>query len=508
MTVLLVNPPSVSGPVGSAHGSESFVAGQKRRLTPDQYYSLPIEHLGIMSIAAYARSKGIEVETVNGMVAGHASVEETWRDIGSVAHRSGPPVLIGFSNIDTFHEVLWLVDRCRREWEHVKIAIGNTFATLNYERILRDDRIDFVVIGEGEVTFTLLAEAVLNDGPIEKVPGLAWRQAGRSIRSTPPTAMHLDELPWSARDELPRVLRQGFAGAVFTTRGCPYRCTFCGTGAMSDLLGRNRYRVRSIENVVDEIEYLMTDFGVDFISISDDLFIAKHSRMQERAASFADEIIRRKLRLGFMFDARVDSIVDLGLFTHLKQAGLRRVFVGLETGSYEQLVSYRKRHVAPGEDAAVRITALQELGIEVIPGTIMFHPAVGPSELRETLRLLKATGYKAPRQLLDRITAYAGTPLYYEYAAKGYLTKDWPIGEWDFVDSNADRMYEQVAQHIKQNENISFSDAENFFNARLAEWEAVAGTRSSARLSGREPGREAVNDVLAHASGWPESPAD
>lgn len=479
MTVLLVNPPTASGHIGSTYGGESFVAGQKRRLTPDQYYSLPIEHLGIMSIAAYARSKGIEVETVNGMVAGHASVEETWQDIRSIAHRSGPPVLIGFSNIDTFHEVLWLVDRCRREWEQVKIAIGNTFATLNYERILRDDCTDFVVMGEGELSFTLLAEAVLNGGPIEKVPALAWRQPGGAIQSTPPTAVDLDELPWPARDELPSVLRQGFAGAVFTTRGCPYRCTFCGTGAMSELLSRNRYRVRSIENVVDEIEYLITDFGVEFISISDDLFLSKHPRMQERAATFADEIIRRKLRLGFMFDARVDSIVDLKLLAHLKQAGLRRVFVGLETGSYEQLVSYRKPHVAPGEDAAVRINAIQDLGIEVIPGTIMFHPAVGPSELRETLRLLKATGYKAPRKLFDRITAYAGTPLYYEYAAKGYLTKDWPIGEWDFVDSYAARMYEQVAGHIQQSENISFSDAEDFFLARVAEWEAAAGTGAS-----------------------------
>src|SRR4051812_47179138 len=113
MTLILVNPPALSGRTGSTRGSESFVAGQKARLTPDQYYSLPIEHLGIMSIAAYARSKSIQVETVNGMVAGHASLEETWMGIRSIAHRSAPPTLIGFSNIDTFHEVLWLADRCR-----------------------------------------------------------------------------------------------------------------------------------------------------------------------------------------------------------------------------------------------------------------------------------------------------------------------------------------------------------------------------------------------------------
>jgi radical SAM superfamily enzyme YgiQ (UPF0313 family) len=472
MSLLLVNPPSLSGPTGT---SESFIAGQKRRLRPDQYYSLPIEHLGIMSIAAHARAKGLGIETINGMAAGHASVEETWRDIRSAARRAGPPALIGFTNIDTFNEVLWLVDQCRQEWDGVKIALGNTFATLNYQRVLRDhDCFDFVVVGEGEVSFTLLADAILNGGPVGNVPGLAWRDEDGTIRSTPPTAVDLDELPWPARDELPVVLREGFAGAVFTTRGCLYRCTFCGTGATSDLLGRNRYRDRSVGNVVDEIEYLMKDFGIEFVSISDDLFLAKHPRMQERAASFADEIIRRRLRLGFMFDARVDSIVDLDLLAHLKQAGLRRIFVGLETGSYEQLVSYRKRHVAPGEDVAVRINALQDLGIEVVPGTIMFHPAVRPSELRETLRLIKATGYKTPRKLFDRIIAYAGTPLYHEYAAKGYLMNDWPIGEWDFIDPEARRVYEQVADHIDQNEDISFEDAEGFFLSRVAEWEATA----------------------------------
>ncbi|HEY6803080.1 MAG TPA: radical SAM protein [Pyrinomonadaceae bacterium] len=474
MSVLLVNPPVVSLHPKAGSGGESFVAGQKRRLRPDQYYSLPIEHLGLMSIAAYARSQGLAVETINGTVAGHNSVEETWNEINSVAQRSGTPALIGFTNIDTFGEVEWLANRCRQEWNDVKLVIGNVFATLNYQRLLRNHSFDFVVIGEGEVSFTRLAEAVLNGTPVDQVPALAWKDEQGTIRTTPPTGVDLDQLPWPARDELPHVLEMGFAGAVYSTRGCPYLCTFCGTGATSDLLGRNRYRVRSIENMVDEIEYLKKDFGIDFISISDDLFLTKHNDMQARAKRFGDEMIRRKLGISFMFDSRVDSIVDLKLFEHLQQAGLRRVFIGLETGSYDQLISYRKHHATPGEDVAVKINALQDMGVEVIPGTIMFHPSVSPSELRETLRLLKATRYTAPRKLFDRITAYAGTPLYHEYAAKGYLTKDWPIGEWQFADQNAGRVYEQLAKHIGGNEDITFSDAEDFFLTRVAEWEAVA----------------------------------
>jgi radical SAM superfamily enzyme YgiQ (UPF0313 family) len=202
----------------------------------------------------------------------------------------------------------------------------------------------------------------------------------------------LDTLPWPERTELPTVLREGFAAAVCTTRGCLYRCTFCGTGAVGDLLGRNRYRSRSVDGVVDEIERLQADFGIEFVSISDDLFLAKHPGSQERARAFADEILRRKLDISFMVDARVDALGDLSLLVHLKRAGLRRIFVGLETGSYEQLISYRQRHVSAGEDPAARINAVTDLGIEVIPGTIMFHPTVRPDELRQTLHLLEATG--------------------------------------------------------------------------------------------------------------------
>jgi radical SAM superfamily enzyme YgiQ (UPF0313 family) len=470
VTILLVNPPSLSGPPGAR---ESFIAGQKRRLTPRQYYSLPIEHLGLSSIAAYARSRGIEVTTVNGMVAGHASVDQTWRAIAEAAGRTGRPGLIGFTAIDTFGEVTWLIERCRREWDDVAIALGHNFATLNYQRVLDNYRsIDYVVLGEGEASFTRLAEAVLAGRDLAEVPGLARRAADGTVTTTAQTTLDLDDLPWAERDELPAVLREGFAAAVFTTRGCLYRCTFCGTGAVSDLLGRNRYRAKSIDGVVDEIERLNTDFGVEFVAISDDLFLAKHPSMQDRARAFADEILRRGLDISFMFDARVDSLGDLSLLAHLKRAGLRRIFVGLETGSREQLISYRKRHATSAEDPAARINDVTDLGIEVIPGTIMFHPTVRPAELRQTLRLLQVTGYRTPYKLAECVTAYAGTPLYHEYAAKGLLTQDWPVGRWDFTDPRAERMYQRVKAFVRNHGDAGFAAAEEFFLAEVARWEA------------------------------------
>ncbi|WP_218028468.1 B12-binding domain-containing radical SAM protein [Mycobacterium pseudokansasii] len=465
MTVLLVNPAGVRG------NGRSYVGAQKL-WGPWVYSSMPMEHLGMMSIKAYAKRRGLEVVTVNGLVAGHEGVEQTWQAMQAAVAVSGVPRLVGFSCIDTFAEVLWLARRARQCWEGVQIALGNVIATLNYERILGEyDCFDFVVVGDGEVAFTELALAVVNGAGVEGIAGLARRDEQGRIVCSPSGLVDLDELPWPAREELPTVLGDGFAASVFTTRGCPYRCTFCGTGAVSAMLGRTSYRVKSVDAVVDEIGYLVSDFDVKFLSITDDLFVSKHPGSQQRAVEFASAMIGRGIDVNFMIDIRLDSVVDLEVFKQLYRAGLRRVFVGLETGSYDQLRAYRKQILNRGQDAADTINALQQLGIDVIPGTIMFHPTVRPEELRETARLLRATKYRHPFKFLSKITPYPGTPLYQAYSAAGYLSAEWPLGQWDFVDPHAARVYADVVARIAPDENISFDEAEAFFLARLDKWD-------------------------------------
>lgn len=436
---------------------------------------MPMEHLGMMSIKAYAASQGLDIATVNGLVAGHVGVEQTWQAMHDVARVAGTPGVVGFSCIDTFAEVVWLAQRARESWPGVQIALGNAIATLNYERILRQyDCFDFVVVGDGEVGFTRLASAVANGDEIADVPGVARRDAQGQIVCSPSALIDLDRLPRAAREELPTVLDDGFSAAVFTTRGCPYRCTFCGTGATSALLGRNSYRAKSVDSVVDEIAYLVSDFDINFVSITDDLFVSKHPGSQQRAAEFANAILRRGIGVNFMIDIRLDSVVDLDVFRHLHRAGLRRVFVGLETGSYDQLRAYRKQIINRGQDPVDTINALLQVGIDVIPGTIMFHPTVRPEELRETARLLRATQYRHPFKFLSKVTPYPGTPLYQAYSAAGYLDDEWPLGQWEFADPEAARVYADLVARIAPDADISFDEAEAFFLARLDEWDNTA----------------------------------
>lgn len=480
MSLILVNPPGIR-----PGRRESYFADQKRNLRPDQYCSMPMEHLGIMSIAAYARRRGIQAETVNGLVSSHSSVQETWAEMTRVEAGTGRPDLVGFSIIDTIDEVVWLAQQVRAAWPGTAIVLGNVMASLNYERILRTyDCFDFVAVGDGEAALTELYEDLGRGGHGESTPGIARLDAAGEPVVVPPRLLDLDELPAPARDELPTVLAAGFAGAVFSTRGCPYRCTFCGTGAMSSTLGKNSYRSRSVESVVDEIERLVHDFSIEFISITDDLFLSKHPAMQERAVHFADTLLRRNIDITFMIDARLDSVDDLSVYDRLYAAGLRRVFIGIETGSREQLLAYRKRSVRAGEDAARKLRELQDRGLQIIPGTIMFHPTVQPGELRETARVLRALDYKTPRKFLDRITAYPGTPLYAEYAAKGLLVEDWPIGRWTFAEPHAAQVHADIYARIDGDPKISYDEAERFFLDRVNEWELTLMDAAAAEKAG------------------------
>lgn len=494
MSLILVNPPMLPASTGKTSAPVSFLDWQRSSLRPDQYYSLPMEHLGLMTIASFAERRGLPIETVNGMVLGHPTVDDTWEEIRERVRRTGAPAVVGFSNIDTLEEVLELARRCRDEWPGAVVVLGNTFAAINYARVLAQhgDCFDAVIVGEGEQPFAELAETVLEGRSLEAIAGVACRAADGTVAPPALSAVDLDTLPWAKRTELPAVLAAGFAPAVFTTRGCPYRCTFCGTGTASRMLGRSGYRARSVDDVLDEIEYLVRDFGIEFLSISDDLFLSKHPAMQARAEEFADGMLRRGIRLKFMIDARVDSMADLGLFARLQHAGLQRVFVGLETGSYEQLVMYGKRHVRQGEDPAVRIRAVQDLGIEVIPGTIMFHPEVTAAELRETARLIRKTGYAVPRKLTERVVAYPGTPLYRDYAAKGYLIRDWPLGEWTFCDPQMAALYQDLTEHIQSTPDLDFGGAESYLLARLAEADAQTHRPATGQVIEQDAGKVAA----------------
>jgi radical SAM superfamily enzyme YgiQ (UPF0313 family) len=436
MSIILVNPPSLYHmPKFGTQGKLAYFELSRRQLGAEGFWSLPGEHLGLGSIQAACATRSIDVDVVNGQALFHRSTTQTWDAIRASARRNGPPVLVGFTGpCQVFEENLELAGQVKHAWPDCATVLGHDFATLNHERILSQHlEFDLVCLGEAEESFPGLADAILNGRDPGVIPGIASR--GR--KPIPASILDIDQMPWPTRGDLAAILSAGLSAAVFTARGCPYQCTFCTTGQTAARLpGPDRHRLKSLDNVLAEIERICTDYDVRHLTITDDLFLTRNPASRERAEQFARRLITARLGISFMIDCRVDSI-DKDVFRLLRAAGLCRVFVGVETSNPQQLEFYNKRYTRSadrGDYIRSQLTIARDLGIDVIPGIITYHAESTVPELRDTLDLIDGCDIDSAFFFLNRLIAYPGTPVYRHYLDHGLLTTDWPRPAWQFAD--------------------------------------------------------------------------
>lgn len=179
----------------------------------------------------------------------------------------------------------------------------------------------------------------------------------------------LDDLPFPARDDgIASYQGYGFA-AVEASRGCYHACSFCLPSAFHRARGAP-YRLRSIPNLVDEIESLYRR-GARLFLFDDEQFLPPPSQRAQRIASLADELERRDLRIAFTFKCRADD-VDAQLFRRLQALGLLRVYVGVESGNPATLDLYNKRVTVQQNVEA--LATLSDLGVVADFRAVLLHP--------------------------------------------------------------------------------------------------------------------------------------
>lgn len=444
MTALIVNP----GLTPSFRGRPTpYLEAIASLLDPHQACTFPVENLGMMHLQAQADALGLPVFVVDGVLDRDPTASHTMAKMQDIAAAHGAPCLIGFSLMEAYASMHDLIARCRVEWPSAFVCLGGLFATLNHQRILGPDGwdVDGVCVGDGERVFAELALRLEEGRSPAGIAGLALRGGAElTMRAEPAGSSPEMRPPWASRAQLPAALAGGFAAALSTQRGCPYRCSFCLTGTTGALLGRSSYRQRDVADVVDEMEHLVQSYGVEYVTIVDDLFVSSAESSRARATRFADEIHRRRLHVRFMCDVRTDSF-DETLFRHLHSAGLRRVFVGIESGSSSQLKVYRKGHSA---DSTATLQRMLDIGIDIVPGTIMWHPTITKEEIEATLGILDHLPYKAAFYLTSRAIPYSGTPLHAQYKALGLLEHEFPIGTWRFDDARMDAVFQKTMQAL------------------------------------------------------------
>jgi radical SAM superfamily enzyme YgiQ (UPF0313 family) len=257
------------------------------------------------------------------------------------------------------------VDRTLRLAEHIKsgkrqplVVVGGHHASLS-PADFHKPFIDAMVIGEGEVTFTELVNALEHNGDLMDVPGLALNRDGEQVFTAQRDLIKdLDELPLPAR-HLSKPFRKlyffGFehpVAMVETTRGCPYRCTFCSVHKFF----RDTVRFKSPERVVEELANL----GENKVFFCDDNFFIDVHRALQTATLIKEHGIRKR----YYIQARSDTIVSHSELIPLwKDVGLEAVFVGFECTNEEGLRIINKRNTIANNEKALEILYSHGIGV-------------------------------------------------------------------------------------------------------------------------------------------------
>lgn len=267
-------------------------------------------------------------------------------------------VLIG-GMITTFPHMQWISEEMKKIRPDVPIVVGGSSATSSPEIILKHSKVDYCILGEGEVTVVEFVKWLENGGDISKVRGIAYRDGDKVVLTEPrPRIDDLDASPWPAygtwlADEY--IHRTGVLHnmVMHTSRGCPNSCRYCYR-----IFG-HKVRYRSADSIIEEIRYLNKDFGVRCITFEDDDFFRNRKRLIE----FCEKLIRTRMKLIWKCCARVDSIDDETLKV-AKRSGILGIQFGFESGSDEVLQSMGKRATAADNERAVKLVKKYFIGVE------------------------------------------------------------------------------------------------------------------------------------------------
>jgi anaerobic magnesium-protoporphyrin IX monomethyl ester cyclase len=300
------------------------------------------------------------------------------------------------------------------------------------QRTLEEEATDFVCEGEGPLTIAALIHALCSNGDLSNVPGLWWRENGVSVHSAPePAIKDLDAtLGGFAWDLLPmsryrahnwhcwdHIHDRGAYASIYTSLGCPYRCTFCCINAP---FGGASIRYFSADTIIREIDALVQQYGIRNLKIADEMFVLN----QRHVLSLCDLLIERNYDLNIWAYARVDTVHEKFL-DKLKRAGVNWLGVGIESASRFVRDGVDKGRFGDDKIAAI-VARIRSAGIYVGANYIFGLPDDTLETMQQTLDM--AIELNTEWANFYSAMAYPGSALHAQATTRGVRLPEDPGG--------------------------------------------------------------------------------
>jgi len=373
-------------------------------------------------IASYLLREGVEVEIWDYEQERFSAVEFLHK------LQEASPQVVGIScmtpTIINGHHVASLV---KKHFPNIVTVVGGAHSSAMPEETLSEfPNFDLVVNQEGEATFLELCQRVSEGGGFEGMMGITRRDGEEFVREdSRPFIPDLDDIPFPARElyHNPNRFRghssRGFSNSlnsteIFTSRGCPYKCTFCAIVATFD----RTVRFRSPDNVIEEVKEVKKRYDIEHIVIADDTFGLKKGRIEELCEGFGGLGLN-----SWNCDTRVDS-VDRNTLQLMKESGCTKVAFGIETGSERVIALNEKKIDLDRVRAAVRWA--NEAGIKNVEGNFIIgsHPDETLEDLEMTQKLIRELPLTFVS--ISIIVPYPGTPNFTTMKERGDIfSEDW-----------------------------------------------------------------------------------
>lgn len=380
--------------------------------------------LGLMYIAAVLEKAGHTVQCYD--------ADPEYQDTIVSEIKEFKPELVGLSFLTVgYQKSLNFINRLRAELPDVMYCAGGVHTTVKPTETLDAFDLDFIVVGEGELTIVEVCEKLDKKETLEGVKGVMYRDNGKIVDNERRELIQdLDTIPFPARHLIdmkpylkpPGIIR-GYATenqtTIVTSRGCPYRCIYCGS---HNIFGRKTRR-RSVKNVVDEIEHLNKEYGIKGIYYCDDTFTLNSNWVRE----YCEELMRRDMGIKWAGQSRVDQ-TDESLLKLMKESGLVQLDFGVESGSEKILkVLGKGGHGDRTDKIKESFKLCKKLDIRTLATFIIGNPEETREDIEMSYQVAK--DIKADYTAFYFLTPYPGTDIYDTAIKNGWLDPNIPFSE-------------------------------------------------------------------------------